>query len=32
MMGMVDLKDHPDPQGIEQVWQWDDNNEQNIEQ
>jgi hypothetical protein len=32
MMGAVDLKDLLDPQGIEQVRHWDDNNEQNIEQ
>jgi hypothetical protein len=32
MMGAVDLKDLPNPQGIEQVRHWDDNNGHNIEQ
>jgi hypothetical protein len=30
--GAVDLKDLPNPQGIEQVRHWDDNNDQKIEQ
>jgi hypothetical protein len=32
MMGAVDLKDFPHPQGIEQVRHCDDNSEQKIEQ
>jgi hypothetical protein len=32
MMGGMDLKDIPDPQSIEQVRHWDDNNEQKIEE
>jgi hypothetical protein len=32
MMGGVELKDLPDPQGIEQVRHWDDNNDHKIEQ
>jgi hypothetical protein len=32
MIGAVDLKHLPDPQGIEQVRHWDDNNKDKIEE